>query len=114
MCDEAGLRLHKFATNDEKVLQAIPKENRAEKTQHDIMPSCNSIERALGIQWCIKSGTFRYKIVLKDRPATRRGILSTVQLYLLSAGFPGPVYTAWETDFAHNVSGRLRLGFRST
>ena len=32
MCAEAGLRLHKFATNDEKVLQAIPKENRAEKT----------------------------------------------------------------------------------
>ena len=42
------------------------------------MPSCNSIERALGIQWCIKSDVFRYKIVLKDRPATRRGILSTV------------------------------------
>ena len=82
MCNEAGLRLHKFATNDEKVLQAIPKENRAEKTQHDIMPSCNSIERALGIQWCIKSDTFRYKIVLKDTTSYQTWHTVDSQLWL--------------------------------
>ena len=65
----AALRLHKFATNNEEVLQLIPVADRADKAiQHDIMPSCSSIKQALGIQWCIKSDLFRYKIVLKDRP----------------------------------------------
>ena len=91
MCAKAGLRLHKFATNDEEVLQQIPVADRADKAiQHDIMPSCCSIERALGIQWCIKSDLFRYKIVLKDRPPTRRGILSAVSSIYDPLGFLAP------------------------
>ena len=60
MCAKAGLRLHKFATNDEEVHQQVPVTDRADKAiQNDIMPSISSIERALGIQWCIKSDLFK-------------------------------------------------------
>ena len=36
------------------------------------------VERALGVQWAIESDTFRFRIILKDQPLTRRGILSTI------------------------------------
>ena len=36
------------------------------------------MERALGVRWDVKSNTFVFKITLKDRPSTRRGILSVV------------------------------------
>lgn len=37
------------------------------------------VERVLGVEWCIQSDTFKFKIVVKDRlTLTRRGILSTV------------------------------------
>ena len=62
MCAKVGLRLHKFATNDEKVLQQIPVGDRADKAiQHDILPLCSSIERALGTQWSIKSDLTIYQ-----------------------------------------------------
>ncbi|KAJ7999864.1 hypothetical protein DPEC_G00198820 [Dallia pectoralis] len=35
-------------------------------------------ERALGIQWNVERDCFRFDNTLKDQPATRRGILSTV------------------------------------
>ena len=37
-----------------------------------------AIERALGVRWDVGSDTFGFKITLKDRPSTRRGILSVV------------------------------------
>lgn len=41
---------------------------------HDKLP----VEKTLGIQWCIESDSFQFKIVLNDRPLTRRGVLSTL------------------------------------
>ena len=35
------------------------------------------IERALGIQWFVESDSFQLRLLLKDQPLTRRGILST-------------------------------------
>ena len=39
------------------------------------------IERTLGVQWCVDSDTFRFCITIKDKPLTRRGILSIVSIY---------------------------------
>lgn len=40
----------------------------------DLLP----IERALGVQWFVESDELHFRAELKDRPLTRRGILSTV------------------------------------
>jgi len=48
------------------------------------------IERALGVQWCVSSDTFGFSIVVKDRPATRRGILSVVSSVYDTLGFIFP------------------------
>ena len=49
------------------------------------------IERVLGVEWCIKSDTFKFKIVWKDRPLNRRGILSTVSSIYDPLGMLSPL-----------------------
>ena len=45
---------------------------------------------ALGVRWNVSSDTFVLSIVIKDRPATRRGILSTVSFAYDPLGFVFP------------------------
>ena len=79
MCAAANLRLHKFASNSKVVLEAMPVEDRSKDLKdldlrHDTLP----VQRSLGTYWCIESDTIGFRIELKDKPLTRRGILSTV------------------------------------
>ena len=92
MCKRGGFNLHKFVSNSKEVIQSIPVEDRAEDIKkldldQDILP----IERALGIQWCIENDSFNFRITLKDKPCTRRGILSTVSSIFDPLGFVAPV-----------------------
>ena len=48
------------------------------------------IEKALGIEWCVESDCFQFRVVLKDRPLTRRGILSTIGSIYDPLGFVAP------------------------
>lgn len=61
------------------MLSSIPETERAKEIKnldldHDALP----IERVQGVQWCIQLDALKFKINLKDRPLTRRGILSVV------------------------------------
>ena len=47
-------------------------------------------ERVLGVEWCVESDTFQFRITLRDRPMTRRGILSTVSSIYDPLGFAAP------------------------
>lgn len=55
----------------------------------DLLP----VERVLGVELCIQSDTFKFefKIVIKNRPLTRRGILSTVSSIYDPLGILSPV-----------------------
>ena len=48
------------------------------------------VERALGLQWNVVSDQFGFKIVVKEKPFTRRGILSTVCSIYDPLGFAAP------------------------
>jgi len=92
MCRRGGFNLQKFVSNKKEVLKNIPTVDRAEDLKNinldlDKLP----MERALGVQWCIQSDTFQFRITLKDRPCTRRGILSTVSSIYDPLGFIAPV-----------------------
>ena len=56
----------------------------------DLLLDQLSIERALGVRWDVESDTFGFKISVKDRPATRRGILSVVSSVYDPFGFAAP------------------------
>ena len=92
MCQRGGFNLHKFTSNSKEVIQQIPVKDRAEEIksigfERDTLPT----ERALGVQWCIESDSFKFTISLKDRPCSRRGILSTVSSIFDPLGFVAPV-----------------------
>ena len=91
LCSRGGLRLHKFVSNSKAVINAVAPEDRAQSIKdldlrHDILP----IERALGVQWCIESDTFQFRINLADKPLTRRGVLSTISSVYDPLGFVAP------------------------
>ena len=92
MCKKGGFNLHKFTSNRKEVIAQIPVEDRAEDIKHlDLDHDALPIERALGMQWCIDSDTFRFHSTLKDRPCTRRGILSTVSSIYDPLGIIAPL-----------------------
>ena len=92
MCRKGGFRLHKFLSNERKVIESIDIENCATEVKkldldHDVLP----IERVLGVEWCVENDAFQFRITLKDRPFTRRGVLATVSSIYGPLGFVAPV-----------------------
>ncbi|KAK3713870.1 hypothetical protein QZH41_010920, partial [Actinostola sp. cb2023] len=91
-CANGGFNLTKFVGNTERIIESVPQEHRAANVRNltlgqDKLP----IERVLGVHWCIESDAFKYKIELKDKPCTRRGILSTISSVYDPLGFIAPV-----------------------
>ena len=79
LCMKGGFNLHKFISNRKEVIEAIPMEQRTKEIKElDFTKDHLPLERALGVQWFVESDEFHFKVELKDRPLTRRGILSTV------------------------------------
>ncbi|KAK0146726.1 hypothetical protein N1851_013933 [Merluccius polli] len=89
ICYNGGFLLTKWISNSH-VLAAIPEEQRVKEVKdldHDQLP----VERVLGVQWCVQSDTFKFKITFQDKPPTRRGILSTVSSIYDPLGILAPV-----------------------
>lgn len=49
------------------------------------------IERALGLEWCVETDSFRFRLALKERPNTRRGVLSVISSVYDPLGLLAPV-----------------------
>ena len=92
ICASAKLRLHKFASNCKKVLEALPPGDRAKDLKDlDLRLDTWPMQRSLGTYWCIESDTLAFRIELKEKPLSRRGILSTVSLVYDPLGIVSPV-----------------------
>lgn len=92
LCNTGKLRLHKFISNSKNVLKAIPKEECAESVKHlDMALGEPLMERALGVQWCVSSDDFQFRITVKEHSLTRRGVLSTVASIYDPLGFLAPL-----------------------
>ncbi|CAM4729270.1 unnamed protein product [Leuciscus chuanchicus] len=63
LCSNGKLHLHKFITNNKRVLATIPKQGLAEvATDLDMALGEHKMERALGVQWCISSDKFQFRV----------------------------------------------------
>ena len=92
LCKAGGFNLHKFTSNNKSVVEGIPEDIRAKNIQqidlrHDALP----VERTLGVEWCLESDTFQFRITLSAKPATRRGILSTISSIYDPLGLVAPL-----------------------
>lgn len=91
LCTKGELRLHKFSSNSREVLETIPEDERAKGLKNlDLHQSSLPMERALGVQWCMETDLFQFRITLQDKPLTRRGILSTVSSVYDPLGYLAP------------------------
>ena len=92
ICKARGINVCKFVSNSEKVIQNIPIEERAKGMQDlEILRGGDPVERTLGLEWSIKQDSFKFSINLKDRPTTRRGLLSAVSSLFDPLGLLCPV-----------------------
>lgn len=74
-----GFHLNKWVSNHRKVLDSIPKSELAKEVKTlDLDQDELPMERALGLNWYEESDMFKFKITIRDRPFTRRGLLSVV------------------------------------
>ena len=96
LCGRGGFNLTKWISNSRTVLSSIPEADRAKEVKTlDLEKQALPVERALGIEWSVEEDVFRFKVCLKPKPETRRGILSTVSSVYDPLGFLSPfVFTA--------------------
>lgn len=83
---KGGFQLTKWLSNSRKTIESIPESDRAAFVK-DLHFEHTLVERALGIQWNVASDVFSFKIATKDKPPTRRGILSVISSIYDPLGF---------------------------
>ncbi|KAL7880597.1 hypothetical protein SRHO_G00028510 [Serrasalmus rhombeus] len=77
--------------NSREVLSSLPENERAKEIKNlDLDRDKLPMERALGVDWCIESDSFKFRIFVKNMPVTRRGILSIVSSIYDPLGFLSP------------------------
>ena len=89
LLSKGGFRLTKWLSNSRKVVESIPEAERATAVKNLDFDN-PIIERALVVQWKVSSDTFSFNINTRDRPATRRGLLSFISAVYDPLGFVAP------------------------
>ena len=87
LCKKGGIRLTKFVSNSEEVVNSLPVSERAASV---VDLSFDASERVLGMKWSVKSDLFEFEALHAEKPVTRRGILSTVSSVFDPLGFVSP------------------------
>ena len=91
LCATGGFKLNKWVSNSRASILSIPEEDRAKEIKdldfEDVLP----VERALGVQWCLETDSFRFKIQLPEKTLTRCGILSLKSSVYDPLGMVAPV-----------------------
>ena len=92
ICLKGGFTLTKWISNRRTVLQTIEEEHRAKDWKKlDLDRDELPVERALGLQWCMESDTFKFKMMMKEQARSRRGLLSIICSVYDALGFLVPM-----------------------
>ena len=91
LLQQGGFHLTKWTSNNRQVLMSIPEEERSKQVR-DIPFDKQElpVEHALGIKWDTESDKFGFRVEVKGKPQTRRGILSTFSSVYDPLGFVSP------------------------
>ena len=91
MCASKGFNLTKFVSNSSELNAQVPSECLAPSMIDLSMSKLPmTLERALGQFWCIEVDVLEFRIILKDKPMTRRGVLATIGSVHDPTGVAGP------------------------
>jgi hypothetical protein len=83
-----GFRLTKWVSNSDQILSDVPGYERSAKVCS--LTDGRMLERALGVKRNVDSDTFTFSVTDKDKPATRRGILSVISSIFDPLGLISP------------------------
>ena len=89
LLSKSGFRLTKWISNSRNVNDSVPESERTSSAK-DLLLDQLPIERTLGVRLNVESDTLSFKIVVKDRPTARRGLLSLVSSVYDPLGFAAP------------------------
>ena len=113
-----GFCFTKWINNDRKPIHDRAKDVKELDLAEDALPT----ERALGVSWCVENDKFGFKVNVKERPCTRRGILSIVSSIYDPLGMAVPFILpaklllqdlcrkglTWDDEIPDNYSSRWR------
>ncbi|XP_078371484.1 uncharacterized protein LOC144655144 [Oculina patagonica] len=71
-------------------LKSLPSVDEASQHARSKSKDDLPVERALGVKWCVETDTFGFKVEVKYKPPTRRGILSVVSSVYDPLGLVAP------------------------
>lgn len=92
LCQKGGFILEKWISNSRVLLQSISVDQRAKDLKElDLDRDKLPLERALGLQWCVETDSFKFKLEVKQQSLTRRGMLSITSSVYDPLGFLAPV-----------------------
>ena len=90
MCQEGGFNLTKFANSSKRVLQSIPEKDRKMGVKNSDLLGNLPEERASGVLRYVENETLGFKVNLKEKPLTRKGVLSVLSSIYDLLGFGAP------------------------
>ena len=105
-----ALTYRKTVSNRRSVLESMPENLSAQGLRAlDLSSELLPVERILGVQWAVESDTLGFHIILKDKPLTRQGILTTICSIYYPLGMAVPFLLTGK-DFARSLPCEVRLG----
>ena len=91
ICADGGFRLNQWTSSSKAILAAIPEEERDVCIKSiDLSKDDLPLERALGVHWSMQEDCFTFVLKPKEKPRTRRGVLSVVASLYDPLGFLAP------------------------
>ena len=92
LCAEGDQRLRQWSSNSKEVLMTIPESERAPAINLvDLEKDDIPVERALGVYWNPQTDMLGFKVEIKEKPFTRRGVYSTVMSVFDRPGLAAPL-----------------------
>ncbi|CAB3978844.1 Hypothetical predicted protein [Paramuricea clavata] len=92
MLATGNLRLHKISSNDPKVTDAFPPDDRAADLRDLDLNHVNApVQRSLGVSWDLTADAFTFTVKVENKPFTKRGVLSIINSLYDPLGIAAPV-----------------------
>ena len=86
---DRGFNLTKWLTNSKELLQLLPQDKLSSSIVN--LSDCDQVcERVLGLKWDVFDDVFKFQVNVKNKPPTRRGMLSVLSSVFDPLGFVAP------------------------